>query len=301
MSLTRDFFISLSQNRLLNKGAKRWGLRLGASKVVAGTDMDSAMKTIQKLNDLGIACTLDNLGEFVVQKEEALKAKQKIIKTLHAINENQVDSHVSIKLTQIGLDIERNFCLENMRDIMDVAKELDIFINIDMEDYAHYEQTLDILKTLLNDFDNVGTVIQSYLHQAEKDILDFKGVRLRIVKGAYKENEDIALQDKNAIDKIFLKLIKTHLLNNSFTSIATHDHHIIKDIKEFVQENNISKDLFEFQMLYGFRSDLQKQLVKEGYAFCTYVPFGEDWYGYFMRRLAERPQNLNLIFKGIFS
>src|SRR5699024_11278541 len=151
--------------------------------------------------------------------------------------------------------------LQNMRDLIYVAKELDIFINIGMEDYAHYEQTLDILKTLLNDFDNVGTVIQSYLHQAEKDILDFKGVRLRIVKGAYKENEDIALQDKNAIDKNFLKLIKTHLLNNIFTSIETHDHHIIKNIIELVHDNYIYKDLFEFQMLYGFLSDIQKQLV----------------------------------------
>jgi len=301
MSLTRDFFIALSQNKLLNKSAKRWGLRLGASKVVAGTDTESAIQTIQKLNDKGISCTLDNLGEFVYEKEEALAAKENIIKTLHAINANQVNSHLSIKLTQIGLDIDQDFCLQNMTDIMKVAKEHDIFINIDMEDYAHYEQTMDIVKGLLKDFDNIGTVIQSYLYRSEEDMNDLKGVRLRIVKGAYKENADVALQNKEEIDQNFIKLIKKHLLNNSFTSIATHDHHVINEIKGFVVENNISKDLFEFQMLYGFRSDLQVQLVKEGYAFCTYVPFGEDWYGYFMRRLAERPQNLNLVFKGMFS
>lgn len=301
MSLTRDFFIALSKNRLLNKGAKRWGLRLGASKVVAGIDTESAIQTIQRLNGVGISCTLDNLGEFVFKKEEALAAKQNIIKTLHAISKNTVDSHVSIKLTQIGLDIDQDFCLENMVEIMTVAKQNDIFINIDMEDYAHHEQTMDILKRLLTDFDNVGTVIQSYLHQSEEDVNDLKGVRLRIVKGAYKENVDVALQSKDDIDKNFIKLIKMHLLNNSFTSIATHDHHVINEIKTFVEANNISKDLFEFQMLYGFRSELQVQLVEEGYAFCTYVPFGEDWYGYFMRRLAERPQNLNLVFKGIFT
>lgn len=301
MSLTRDFFIALSQNKLLNKGAKKWGLRLGASKVVAGTDTESAIKTIQKLNNLGISCTLDNLGEFVSEKEEALEAKHNIIETLHAISGHRVHSHLSIKLSQIGLDIEHEFCLENMVDIMNVAEQHDIFINIDMEDYAHYEPTMDILKRLLADYDHVGTVIQSYLRQAEEDLQDLQGVRLRIVKGAYKENAEVALQSKEEIDQNFINLVKTHLLNNSFTSIATHDHHIINDIKAFVAEHNISKDLFEFQMLYGFRSDLQVQLVEEGYHFCTYVPFGEDWYGYFMRRLAERPRNLNLVLKGMFS
>lgn len=301
MSLTRNFFIALSQNKLLNKSAKKWGLRLGASKVVAGTDTDSAITTIKKLNNLGIMCTLDNLGEFVFQKEEALEAKQNIIETMHAISEHHVHSHLSIKLTQIGLDIDHDFCLENMVDIMNVAEQHGIFINIDMEDYAHYEPTMDILKKLLKDYEHVGTVIQSYLRRAEEDLQQLQGVRLRIVKGAYKENQDVALQNKEEIDQNFIKLIKTHLLHNSFTSIATHDHHVIEEIKAFVKENNISKDLFEFQMLFGFRSDLQVQLVREGYHFCTYVPFGEDWYGYFMRRLAERPKNLNLVVKGMFS
>lgn len=301
MSLTRDFFIALSQNKFLNNSAKKWGLKLGASKVVAGTDTESAIKTIRKLNDLGISCTLDNLGEFVFKKEEALIAKQGIIQTLEAIHSFQVDSHVSIKLTQVGLDIDEQFCLENMREIMEVARKHGIFINIDMEDYAHYEQTMNILKALLADYDQVGTVIQSYLLRAEEDLRALPDVRLRIVKGAYKESADVALQDREAIDRNFIKLIKIHLQDGGFTSIATHDHHVINEIKDYARGHNISKDAFEFQMLFGFRSDMQVALVEEGYHFCTYVPFGEDWYGYFMRRLAERPQNLNLVFKSMFS
>src|SRR5699024_895909 len=148
-------FIALSQNKLLNKSAKRCGLRLGASKVVAGTDTESAIQTIQMLNDKGISCTLDNLGEFVSEKEEALAAKENIIKTLQAINVNEVEFHLSFKLRQLGLHINQEFCLENMMYIIKVAKKHDIFINIDIEDYAHYEQTKDIVKSLLNDFDKI--------------------------------------------------------------------------------------------------------------------------------------------------
>lgn len=299
--ISRNFFLFLSKNKTLNNGAKRWGFRLGASKVVAGTDLNSAMKTIQSLNNKGLKCTVDHLGEFVTQKDEALEAKQNCINTLHAIAQNQVNCHLSVKLTQLGLDIDKSLCLDSMREILYVALKHNIFLNIDMEDYAHYQPTLDLLGKLREEFNNVGTVIQSYLYRAEKDLDDLEGVPLRIVKGAYKENSDVAIQSKHEIDANFLKLIKKHLSSGSFTSIATHDHHIIEQITSFAEDNNISKELFEYQMLYGFRTDLQLKLANEGYNFCTYVPFGNDWYGYFMRRLAERPQNLNFVVKGIFS
>lgn len=299
--ISRDFFLFLSKNKMLNNGAKRWGFRLGASKVVAGTDVNSAMKTIQALNKQGLKCTVDHLGEFVTQKEEALEAKRNCINTLHAIAQNQVDCHLSIKLTQLGLDIDKSFCLNNVRDILHVAHQHNIYINIDMEDYAHYQPTLDLLRELRKAFSNVGTVIQSYLYRAEQDLDELIGTPLRIVKGAYKETPDIAMQSKDEIDENFLKLIKKHLSSGSFTSIATHDHHIIEQIISFTEDNNIPKETFEYQMLYGFRTDLQLKLAEEGYNFCTYVPFGNDWYGYFMRRLAERPQNLNFVVKGIFS
>src|SRR5699024_5513914 len=187
--------------------------------------------------------------------------------------------------------------LENMKEIVRTSNNYNIFVNIDTEDYLHYNQTIRILDALLKEYKNVGTVIQTYFLHAQNDIEKYKDVRLRIVKGAYKESKEVAYQFKGDIDRNFLKLAKKRLKGHAFTSIATHDHHIINEIKQFVAEENIDKSTFEFQMLYGFRTEMQEALANEGYLFCTYLPFGDDWYGYFMRRLAERPQNINLIIK----
>lgn len=301
MGLTRDFFIALSKNQVLNSGAKKWGLKLGASKMVAGTDIDSMMKSVKELNAEGISATIDNLGEFVYSREETLAAKNNILDTLEAIQQHGVSAHMSVKLTQVGLDVDFGFCLENMQEIVAMAANYAIFINIDMEDYSHLQQTLDILEALLKEYDNVGTVIQAYLYRSEKDMEALRDVRLRLVKGAYKEIPDVSLQSASDIDSNYLKLIKNRLQLPVFTSIATHDHVIINEVKRFVKENDIPLNRFEFQMLYGFRSEMQKELAREGFNFTTYVPFGEDWYGYYMRRLAERPQNLNLALKSLVS
>src|SRR5699024_5008970 len=221
----------------------------------------------------------------------------KILRLIERINEDDVDCHLSVKLTQLGLFIEQDFCLMNMREIVRKAAAHNIFVNIDTEDYAHYEQTLEIVTALKKEFHNIGFEIQSYLFRAEEDMDNFSDLRLRIVKGAYKESPAVAFQSKEDIDKNFLHLVKKRLKGNAFTSIATHDHHIINELKKFIPAENINTDNFEFQMLYGFRTDMQESLANEGYSFCTYIPFGEDWYGYFMRRLAERPQNINLIIK----
>jgi len=286
---------------MLNKGAKRWGLKLGAQSVVAGTNIPEMIESIKKLNQHGISCTIDNLGEFVFEKEEATQAKEEIIRVIEAIHEHEVDAHISLKPTQLGLDIDYDFCLANLKEIMEKAKSYDIFVNMDMEDYDHLQPSFDLLDELAKEYDNIGTVIQAYFFESVDNVQTYKDYRLRLVKGAYKEPETVAYQDKKDIDANFLKLIEYHLLSGKFTSIATHDHHVIDYVKKFVKENNIPNDKFEFQMLYGFRKDLQIELAKEGYNFCTYVPFGEDWYGYFMRRLAERPQNLNLVAKQVFN
>lgn len=299
-NVTRNFFMYLSKNKLMNEAAKKWGLKLGASKVVAGTDIPSVVKSIQALNAKGISVTVDHLGEFVFDRHEATEAKNDCLQMIRTIEEANLDCHLSVKLTQIGLDVDYDFCLENITEIVDLAAQKNIFVNIDMEDYAHYEQTLEILNTLLKTYDNVGTVIQAYLFRAEEDLKGLENVRIRLVKGAYKEDPSVAYQTKQDIDENFIKLIKMRLTNDAFTSIATHDHHIINEVKTFVRENNIPKERFEFQMLYGFRTELQESLVAEGYNFCTYVPFGKDWYGYFMRRLAERPQNINFIINDLF-
>ncbi|MEW9108056.1 MAG: proline dehydrogenase family protein [Cytobacillus gottheilii] len=297
----KDVFIGLSQNQFLNNTAKKYGLKLGAQSVVAGTNLTEAIKSIKELNAKGISCTVDNLGEFVFEKSEATEAKNQILEVIEAIHEHQADAHISLKPSQLGLDIDYSFCLENLREIAARAYQYGIFINIDMEDYNRLQPSFDMLDELSKDYDNLGTVIQAYFFRADDDIEKYKNYRLRIVKGAYKEPEDVAFQTKEEIDKHYIQLIEWHLLNGKFTSIATHDHRVINHVKQFVKEHQISNDKFEFQMLYGFRKEMQLELASEGYNFCTYVPFGHDWYGYFMRRLAERPQNLNLVAKQVFT
>ncbi|WP_188456927.1 proline dehydrogenase family protein [Virgibacillus oceani] len=299
--MLKDFFIGMSQNELLNKMAQKYGFKLGAQSVVAGTNVKEMIESVKELNTHGISCTIDNLGEFVSDREEALEAKKQIINVIEAINENNVDAHISLKATQLGLDIDYGFCLDNLKEIVARANEYNIFINFDMEDYSHLHPSFDLIDELSREYSNIGTVIQSYFYESWENIKKYKNYRLRLVKGAYKEPETLAYQDKRDIDRNLIKLIEYHLLNGKFTSIATHDHHIINHVKRFINENNIPKEKFEFQMLYGFRKDLQLELAKEGYNFCTYVPFGDDWYGYFMRRLAERPQNLNLMIKQVFN
>lgn len=296
-NVTKDLFIALSNNKFLIKSAKKWGYRFGAKQFIAGTDIESVLQTVKQLNNKGIHCTVDHLGEFVTDKNESIAAKNKILTLIERIHHEQLSSHISVKLTQLGLDIDEVFCLENMREILRAANRYNIFVNIDSEDFTHYAATMRILHKLLEDYKNIGTAIQSYFFHAEKDMDKLSDVRLRIVKGAYKESETVAFQSKHKIDQNFLKLIKRRLHGNAFTSIATHDHHIINEIKQFVADEGIDRSKFEFQMLYGFRTDMQESLTKEGFLFCTYLPFGDDWYGYFMRRLAERPQNINLIIK----
>ncbi|MFD2044716.1 proline dehydrogenase family protein [Ornithinibacillus salinisoli] len=299
--MTKDLFINLSKNKVLNSGAQRWGMQLGAKSVVAGTNIEEMIESVKEINAQGISCTIDNLGEFVYEKEEARQAKEQILAVVEAINSNQVDAHLSIKPTQIGLDIDYDFCLDNLTEIVAAADRYGIFVNVDMENHSHLQPSFDIIDEISKTYTNIGTVIQAYFFRAEEDIQKYNDYRLRIVKGAYKESEEVAFQDKKDIDQNYIRLIEYHLLHGKFTSIATHDHHVINHVKQFVKENNIPNNKFEFQMLYGFRKELQQGLAREGYNFCTYIPFGTDWYGYFMRRLAERPQNINLVAKQVFN
>jgi len=300
--MLRDFFIGLSENQLLNQAAQKYGFQLGAQQVVAGTNIEEMIKSVKELNQAGISCTIDNLGEFVFEKSEAIEAKEQILAVVDAIQEHQVDAHISLKPSQLGLDIDYGFCKQQIEEIVERASQHEIFVNFDMENYDRLNPTFKLLDELKGEgYKNIGTVIQAYFHNAMDNTKRYEDTRLRLVKGAYKESPDVAYMDKADIDENYIKIIEEHLLHGTFTSIATHDHNIINHVKRFVKEHNISRSQFEFQMLYGFRNELQLQLAKEGYNFCTYVPFGEDWYGYFMRRLAERPQNMNLIVKQVFN
>lgn len=300
-AISKNFFLAVSQSKPLNKAARKWGLKFGASQVVAGDNLESALENVKGLNRKGLSCTMDHLGEFVSSREEASAATAYCVKTLHAIAKEKVDSNLSVKMTQLGLDIDYGFCLDNMRKIVSTAKQYNNFVRIDMEDSTRTQVTLDILKELRKEYDNVGTVIQAYLFRSEQDMKDLAGIPLRLVKGAYKEPAEVAIQDKPQVDENYFKIIKMHLLSGSYTAIASHDHNLIDRVKEFVKKENIPNSQFEFQMLYGFRNELQQSLAKEGYKVRIYVPFGDDWFGYFMRRLAERPQNVAWALKGLFS
>lgn len=302
MGVVRNLFIGLSENEILNDATKKMGLRFGAQKVVGGTGVDDTLIRLADINNQGMSVTFDNLGEFISDRKEAEKEKNNIIKMIKAISKEGLDAHASVKLSQIGLNIDDTFCYENIKEILDTAKEANMFVNLDMENYLSKGQSLTILDKLLEEYDNVGTVIQAYFYDAKKDVRKYKDIRTRLVKGAYKEPATLAYQSKMDIDQSYFEIIKTHLVEgNGFTSIATHDHNIIEKTIRFIETQGISKDEFEFQMLYGFRKDYQQDLVARGYNMCVYVPYGTDWYAYFMRRLAERPQNLNLVFKSLTS
>ncbi|CAM3282308.1 MULTISPECIES: proline dehydrogenase [Brevibacillus] len=300
----KNFFLYLSNNKTLNAAAKKWGLRFGASRFVSGETISEAIQAVRQLNEQGLVCTLDHLGEFVFSVEEANESADYCIKTLEAIHQSGVDCNLSLKMTSLGLDISRDLCMNNMRRILDVAKKNgNIFVRIDMEDYAHNQVTMDILDELLQDYDNVGTVIQAYLYKAADDIekLKDKKVNFRLVKGAYKESPEVAYPNKPDVDENYKKIIKQHLLNGGYAAVATHDDAIIDYVKKLVQEHNIPRTQFEFQMLYGIRTQSQIDLAKEGYKMRVYVPYGNDWYGYFMRRLAESPANVKFVLKGMFT
>jgi proline dehydrogenase len=300
--LMRNFFLFLSKNKFFTKLAKKYGLRFGAGRFVAGETIALAVDAIKGLNNKGLAVTIDYLGEFVDNESEANEMADNSIEAIKAIGREGLNSQLSLKMTSMGLDISDEVVLRNMRRILQAAKENGVFVTIDMEDYSRCAKTLDIFKQLRSEYDNIGTVLQAYLYRVADDVTDLNKYKpnLRLVKGAYKESPEVAFPDKQDVDENFKKIIRMHLENGNYTAVATHDDAAIEYTKELVKELNIKKDQFEFQMLYGIRPERQLELAKEGYKMRVYVPYGNDWYGYFMRRLAERPANVAFVVKGIF-
>jgi proline dehydrogenase len=297
----RNFFLFLSKNRQLTKWAKSYGLRFGAGRFVAGDSIKQATAVIRELNNQKLAVTIDYLGEFVDNESEANEMADECVEAVKAIGRENLDSQLSLKMTSMGLDISEEVVIRNMRKILNEAEKQGVFVTIDMEDHSRCGQTIDIFKRLKSEFDNVGTVIQAYLYRTLDDMegLNAYSPNLRLVKGAYKESSEVAFPDKKDVDENYKKIIKMHLLNGNYTAVATHDDEMIEYTKELIKEHNIPKDQFEFQMLYGIRVERQHELVKDGYKVRVYVPYGTDWYGYFMRRLAERPANVAFVLKGV--
>ncbi|KEQ27083.1 proline dehydrogenase family protein [Paenibacillus tyrfis] len=300
--LMRNMFQAIGKNRSANQLAKRYGLRFGAARFVAGETIGHSIEVVRKLNQSGRVVTLDHLGEFISTEAEAMESTEMCLRTLDAIAESGVQSNLSLKMTSLGLDIDKELCMSNMRRILDRAKEYGNFVRIDMEDYAHCQVSLDIYRELRQTYDNVGIVIQAYLFRTEQDIKDLNELRanLRLVKGAYKESPKVAFPEKKDVDENYKKIIKMHLLNGNYTAVASHDENMITFTKQLVKEHGIPNDRFEFQMLYGICEELQNRLVAEGYKVRVYVPYGIDWFGYFMRRLAERPANVWFVLKNMF-
>jgi proline dehydrogenase len=266
-------------------------------RFVAGEILDEAMQVTRDLNQKGLHVSLDHLGENVSDEREARAAAQDFIASLHAIKQQGVDANVSIKLTALGLDIAQDVCEQNVRDILTCAQQYPIFVRIDMEGSAYTDRTMDMVLRLHEQFEHVGTVMQSCLYRCRKDTeqLITHGIRVRLVKGAYKEAKTVAFQNKSEVDHNYVQLMMLLLMRGNYPAIATHDAAIINATCKYAREHGISKEAFEFQMLYGIRRDLQEKLVNQGYNVRVYVPYGSQWYPYLMRRMAERPANLMFV------
>ncbi|AOH56828.1 proline dehydrogenase family protein [Peribacillus muralis] len=300
-AITRDFFLFLSKNNMLNNIAKKRGGSFAAGKIIGGTDFQSSIKFIKQLNDSGLSVTVDHLGEFVDSKKVTQERTAECIETIEMISREKLDSQVSLKMTSLGLDIDHALVIENMTKILDTAEKHGVMVTIDMEDEVRCQATIDIFRQFKEKYSCISTVLQAYLFRTEKDLDDLGQFKpfLRLVKGAYKESPEVAFPEKKDVDENYKKLIKQSLLNGNYTAIASHDDKIIEFTKELAKKHNIPNTQFEFQMLYGMRSKTQHELVKQGYKMRVYVPYGLDWYGYFMRRLAERPSNISFAFKGM--
>ncbi len=298
----RAFFLFLARR----VGFKHFALRFKffrntASRFIAGDTLDDAVRVIKQANGRKITGTLDLLGENTLTTEDAHSACEELIGAQDRIYKEQADCNLSIKLTQIGLNLDPAFCERNLVRIAEHAKGLGNFVRVDMEDSSCTDRTLDIVQRIHRSLGNIGTVIQAYLYRSEQDTLRMmeQGIRIRLVKGAYREPEDIAFRRKKDTDANYVKLMKMLLESGPYPAIATHDASIIEAAKQFALSKNIPKDGFEFQMLYGIRRDLQQQLSLEGYNVRIYIPYGAHWYPYFMRRLAERPANVTFLIRSL--
>lgn len=271
-------------------------------RFVAGERLDDAMAAVRALNHAGRLASLDCLGESVSSESEARSAARAYSDMFDRIAAEKLTCNVSLKLTQLGLDIRPSLCEELLVEIVKRAATQGNFVRIDMESSAYTQRTLDICKHARTQSDSVGTVIQSYLFRTEQDAQDLiaAGCRLRLVKGAYKEPAAVAFPKKADVDANYVKVMKILLPSGIYHGIATHDPNMLDATKKFAAEQGIRTDQFEFQMLYGIRTDLQEQLIREGYRLRVYVPYGSDWFPYFMRRLAERPANLKFFLSNLF-
>jgi proline dehydrogenase len=302
----RTLFISLSESRALRAIAEKssFGRRI-STRFVAGTQVEEVLRATKAINQAGATVSIDNLGENVTNVEEARASAALYHQLLDDIALRNLKANISLKLTHMGLDVEQNLARELVCGLVAKAASLKSFVRVDMEGSPYTQRTLDFVHELHRMPGNrsaVGTVIHSYLHRSEKDVENLlaEGIRIRLCKGAYKEPPEIAFQKKSEVDANYVKLMKILMKSGIYHGLATHDEDIIHQAEAFAIRERIPRDSFEFQMLHGIRRDLQQRLVREGWGMRVYIPFGTEWYPYFMRRLAERPANVFFILKNLF-
>jgi proline dehydrogenase len=295
----------LSRSQTLKRLASQYGMATPRSfgrRFIAGERVEDAIEAARALQARGLGVTLDFLGESVSTTEQAMAAATEYLRLIEAVVASGVERNLSLKLTQIGLAIDRATCVDNMRRILDPARRHDFFVRIDMEGSTYTEVTLEVLETLWGlEYHNIGIVLQSYLYRTERDLrrMNELGIRVRLVKGAYRESASVAYQLKEDVDGAFLRQMRLLLDHGVYPAFATHDEALLREIRSYAAERHVSSDRFEFQMLYGIRRDLQASLRAEGYQMRVYVPFGREWFPYFMRRLGERKENIWFVLRAI--
>ena len=304
-ALSKATFTVLSHSGTLKALASRYGMRHPhsfARRFVAGEQLEEALDAARVIERQGMAVTLDHLGEQVTSREAATAATRCYIDIIKAAATAGISRNLSVKLTQIGLDIDRATCIDNLRRVLEAAHTSDFFIRIDMESSDYTDQTFETFDNLWSiGHRNIGLVIQCCLRRSAGDVrrLNEMGVRIRLVKGAYREPKEVAFQYKEEVDHQFIDLMQLLLTSGTYPAIATHDPALIDATRTFAVSRALGMNAFEFQMLYGIRRDLQRSLTTQGYPFRVYVPFGREWFPYFMRRLGERPANVGFVVKSL--
>jgi proline dehydrogenase len=306
-AISKGFFHALAGSRALKSLASSYGMRSPESfgrRFIAGETVEEAIPPARDLASRGLLLTLDLLGESVTTLDAATAAARAYIGVIDAVVAAGVERNLSLKLTQLGLDLDKAHAVDNLRRILDAAQKHEFFVRIDMENSPYTDVTLDIFETVWSlGYENCGVVLQSCLRRSERDLerVNRLGARVRLVKGAYKEPADVAFQTKAEVDAMFERMLKTLMLEGRYPAIATHDTRMIDAAKRIAAEHRIPSEKFEFQMLFGIRRDLQAGLTAQGYRMRVYVPFGREWFPYFMRRLGERPANVGFVLKGLVS
>lgn len=306
-AISKAFFHAIAGSSTIEKMASHYGMAGPQSfgrRFIAGETVAEAIEAARALQAKGLSLTLDQLGESVSNLEEADAATRVYLETLERIVESGIERNVSLKLSQLGLEIDRAVCTDNLRRILGPAGKNGFFVRIDMEASGTVQETLDIFTTLWQqDYRNVGVVLQAALYRSEDDLarMNALGARVRLVKGAYKEPKVVAHQKKADVDAAYGRMMERLLAEGTYPALATHDPALIERAKQYARTHRIGTDRFEFQMLYGVRRDLQAALVAEGYRVRVYVPFGPQWFPYFMRRLGERPANVAFVLRSLFA